>query len=92
LIDTIREDRDPTALSPDEREIMTYVRDLLRTKRIPAPVFQALERKYSSQWLVELTGIVNFFAFVSGIRNAFEVPPPAGGDSLPRQSTNDVPD
>lgn len=90
LIDAIREDRAPTALSPDEGEVMTYVRDLLRTKRIPAPVFQTLERKYSPQWLVELTAIVNFFAFVSGICNAFEVPPPAGGDSLTRQSTDDA--
>ena len=44
--------------------------------------FDALKQRYSAQWLVELTAITNFFLFVSGIVNVFEVPPPPGGDKL----------
>ena len=82
VIEAIREDREPTALAADEREIMIYVRELLRTKCVSEAVFEAVRSKYSVQWLVELTAIVNFFVFVSGICNAFEVPPPAGGHKL----------
>jgi 4-carboxymuconolactone decarboxylase len=85
VIDVIREDRDPTALAADEREIMIYVRELLRTKRVSDALFDSMRSKYGAQWLVELTAVVNFFAFVSGICNAFEVPPPAGGDKLRQQ-------
>lgn len=83
LIDLIRAQGDPAALPAEEREIVNYVRQLLRTNRVDAATFDALKKKYSAQWLVELTAIVNFFAFVSGICNAFEVAPPAGGDPLP---------
>jgi len=84
VIDVIREEREPSALAADEREIMVYVRELLRTKRVPDAVFDAINTKYTAQWLVELTAIVNFFAFVSGVCNAFLVPPPTGGDKLPQ--------
>jgi 4-carboxymuconolactone decarboxylase len=85
VIDLICAGEDPARLPPDERQVMIYVRQLLRTKRVEQPVFDALARKYSAQWLVELTAIVNFFAFVSGICNAFEVEPPAGGHKLRRE-------
>ena len=84
LIDLIRAGADPARFAADEGEILIYVRQLLSTKRVEQAVFDALARKHSSQWLVELTTIVNFFAFVSGICNAFEVEPPTGGDELRR--------
>ena len=84
LIDLVRAQAEPNRFAPDEREILVYVRQLLRTKRVEQPVFEALASKHSPQWMVELTAIVNFFAFVSGICNAFEVEPPAGGDKLSR--------
>ena len=82
LIDLIRAQGDPGKLSADEREIMIYVRQLMRTNRVDQATFDALKERHSAQWLVELTAIANFFAFVSGICNAFEVPPPQGGDTL----------
>jgi 4-carboxymuconolactone decarboxylase len=84
LIDLIRSRGDPDTLPADEREVVVYVRQLMRTKRVDPATFDALQKKYSAQWLVELTAIVSFFGFVSGICNAFEVAPPAGGDKLHR--------
>ena len=46
--------------------------------------FDALEKTHGAQWIVEITAIANFFGFVSGICNAFEVPAPEGGDALAR--------
>jgi len=82
LIDLIRAKADPATLPQDEREVVNYVRQLMRTNRVEPATFEALRKKHDAQWLVELTAIVNFFAFVAGICNAFEVAPPEGGDAL----------
>ena len=83
LIDLIRAKGDAGALPEDEREVMLYTRQLMRTHRVDQATFDMLKIRHSAQWLVELTAIAQFFAFVSGICNALEVPPPQGGDPLP---------
>jgi 4-carboxymuconolactone decarboxylase len=82
LIDLIRAKGDPGKLPTDERDVLTYIRQLMRTNRDDQAVIYALEKKHGAKWLVELTAIANFFAFVSGICNAFEVAPPPDGDKL----------
>jgi 4-carboxymuconolactone decarboxylase len=83
-IDLLRAKGDPAALPAGEREIVTYTRQLMRDNRVDAAVFDALEERYGVQWLVELTAAVNYFAFLCGVVNAFEVPAPPDGDQLPR--------
>jgi 4-carboxymuconolactone decarboxylase len=83
LIDLVRSKGDPGTLPADEREVVVYVRQLMRNRRVDPATFDALAKKYSAQWLVELTAIVSFFGFVSTICNALEVAKPAGGDALP---------
>ena len=83
VIDLIRAKGDPGKLPADEREIVTYTRQLMRTKRVDQAVFDALAKRYSVQWLVELTAAANYFALLSGLVNAFEVAAPPDGDRLP---------
>ena len=83
VIDLIRAKGDPARLPADEREIVTYTRQLMRTNRVDRAVFDALEARYGAQWLVELTAAANYFALLSGIVNAFEVAAPPDGDKLP---------
>lgn len=80
LIDVIRAKGDPASLPVAEREIVNYMQQLMRNNRADQATFDALKAKYSAQWLVELTAVANFFSFVSGIANAFEVQPPEGLD------------
>ena len=82
VIDVIRAKGDPAKLAADECEVVNYVRQLMRTNRADQPTFDALRKRHSEQWLLELTAAANFFGFVSGIANAFEVAPP-DGDKLP---------
>ena len=82
LIDAIRTNADVGQLAPEEREVVGYVLELIRNKRVEPSTFETLKNRYGAQWLVELTAIVSFFGFVSTICNAFEVAPPAGGDRL----------
>ncbi len=83
IIDLIRAKGDPGKLPEAEREIVTYVRQLMRTNRTDPAVFDALKKRHSVQWLVELTAAANYFALLSGVVNAFEVAAPADGDKLP---------
>jgi len=83
VIDLIRAKGDPGALSPEEREIVTYTRQLMRTNHVDQAVFDALAKRHGAQWLVELTAAANYFALLSGVVNAFEVAAPADGDKLP---------
>jgi 4-carboxymuconolactone decarboxylase len=83
VIDLIRAKGDPGTLPADERDIITYTRQLMRTNRVDQAVFDALRNRHSVQWLVELTAAANYFALLSGIVNAFEVAAPPDGDKLP---------
>jgi len=82
-IDVLRAKGDQGGLPAEEREIVTYVRQLMRTNRVEPAAFEALHRRHGAQWLVEMTAAANYFAMLSGVVNAFEVAPPADGDKLP---------
>lgn len=82
-IDLLREKGDPSGLPAEQRDIIVYTRQLMRTNRVEQAVFDSLRERFGVQWLVELTAAANYFAFLSGMVNAFEVPAPEGGDRLP---------
>src|SRR5881628_2812297 len=54
VIDLIRAKGDPGTLPAEEREIVTYIRQLMRTNRADQAAFDALEKRYGVQWLVEV--------------------------------------
>jgi 4-carboxymuconolactone decarboxylase len=83
VIDLLRAKGDPGKLPAPEREVVTYVRQLMRGNRADEAAFDALKNRHGVQWLVELTAAANYFALLSGVVNAFEVAAPADGDKLP---------
>jgi 4-carboxymuconolactone decarboxylase len=83
VIDVLRAKGDAGALPAEERDIVTYVRQLMRTNRVDQRAFDALARRHDERWMVELTAAANYFAFLAGVVNAFEVAAPPDGDKLP---------
>jgi len=83
-IDLIRAKADPAKFPVEEREIVTYAEQLMRTNRVDQTAFEALKNRYGVQWLVELTAVTNYYGLLCGIVSAFEVEAPADGDTLPR--------
>lgn len=83
MIDLIKAKGDPSSLPQDEADIVTYIRQLMRTNRTDKAVFDRLRERHGVQWLVELTAIANYYAMLCGIVNAFEVDLPPDGDRLP---------
>src|SRR5437773_7418533 len=82
-IDLLRAKGDPAGLGEDERDIVTYTRQLVRSNRVDQAVFERLQKRHGTQWLVELTAAAGYFGMLSGIVNAFEVAAPPDGDKLP---------
>lgn len=83
LIELLRGKGDLARFPVEEREIVSYARQLVRTNRVDQAIFDALKNRHGAQWLVELTAVMGYFAMVSGIANAFEVAAPPNGDTLP---------
>ncbi len=82
-IDILRAKGDASSLAEDERDIVNYVRQLRRTNRVDQALFDRLQQRHGTPWLVELTAFAGYFAMLSGVVNAFEVAPPPDGDKLP---------
>jgi 4-carboxymuconolactone decarboxylase len=79
-IDVLRAKGELSALEPDEREVALYARQLVLKSKVDQPVFDALQKRYGTKWLVELTAIMSFYAALCAVVNAFEVPAPDDGD------------
>ena len=80
VIDLLRSKGDPSGLPEDQRDVVLYARELMRTNRVDQTVFDALLKRHGTQWLVELTAVANFYVALSGVVNAFDVAVPEGGD------------
>src|SRR4029434_5849618 len=83
IIDVLRAKGDTGKLPPEERDIVNYVRQLLRTNRVDQATFDAVRKRHDEKWMVELTAAANYFALLSGVVNAFDVAAPPDGDKLP---------
>jgi 4-carboxymuconolactone decarboxylase len=79
----LRAKGDPAPLGEDERDIVAYTRQLVCNNRVDQALFDRLQKRHGTQWLVELTAAAGYFAMLSGVVNAFEVAPPPDGDRLP---------
>ena len=65
------------------RELIQYGRELFRNKRASTATYSTLERRYNLQEITEITALLAYYACVSTVLNAFEVPPTAGKAVLP---------
>ena len=74
---------DLDGLAADEAAIVRYVRELLETNRVSAGSFDSLRELVGEAGIVDLTGLVGYYAVVGFTLNAFEVPPPTGVEPLP---------
>ena len=83
IIDVLRAKGDPAGLPAAEREIVVYVRQLMRTNKVDQAAFDALARRHGARWMVEMTAVASYFAMLCGVVNAFEVAAPPDGDKLP---------
>jgi 4-carboxymuconolactone decarboxylase len=80
VIDIIRARGDTAGLAEPEREIIDYARELAQNEQVSPQRLAALRERHGDRWVVELTASAQFYTFLCGVVNAFEVPVPEGGD------------
>jgi len=82
-ITAVRDRGSLASLPQSERDVIDYVRQLLRTNRVSQDLFDRLNKEYGTAWLVELTCLVGHYGVITAILNAFEVAPAAEAEQLP---------
>ncbi|MCY4640998.1 MAG: carboxymuconolactone decarboxylase family protein [Chloroflexi bacterium] len=70
-------------LDEEAAEIVRYVRELVGGTRVSEDAFEALRNRLGERALVELTGLLGYYALVCYALNAFELEPPEGSPRLP---------
>jgi len=77
-VDAIAAGRRPTSLGPDEVTVYNFVTELLKTRQVSDPVFNAALAKLGEKGVVDLTGLVTYYGFVSAMLNIDRYPLPEG--------------
>ncbi len=70
--------RTPTSAPRDERAIYAFVRELYATRRVSDATYQRVHKLLGDAGMVELVGILGYYAMVSMILNVFRMPVPEG--------------
>jgi 4-carboxymuconolactone decarboxylase len=83
VIETIAHERDLASLTDEEADIIRFVRELTGSNRVSDATFAAVHRRLGDRGIVDLTGLVGYYAFVAATLNAFEIEPLEGAPRLP---------
>src|SRR5690242_6561045 len=78
----IRAKGDPSKLPENERLVVAFAQQLMRTSNVDQATFDALNQRHGTKWMVELTAMTAYFGALCNIVTNFEVPVPEGGDRL----------
>jgi 4-carboxymuconolactone decarboxylase len=70
--------RTPTSAPRDEMAIYAFVRELYATRRVSDATYKRVHKLLGDAGIVELVGILGYYAMVSMILNVFRMPVPEG--------------
>ena len=76
IADAIQAGKRPGTLQPDEEIVYNFCNELLNSKRVSDATFQAAIDKFGERTVVDLTGLVGYYNFVSMILNIDRYPMP----------------
>lgn len=83
VIEAVGQRADLGDLTGEEAAIIRYVRELLHANRVTNHAFEALRDVIGDRGMVDLTGLVGYYAIVGFTLNAFEIEPAEGAEPLP---------
>ncbi len=79
-ISDLRAGREPKSAPKDERAIFTFVRELYKTNRVGGRTYKRVQAFLSDAAIVELVGILGYYALISMTLNVFRMMPPADAE------------
>ncbi len=82
VIDAICAGRRPEFEAVDEALIYDFCRELYATKTVSSPTFAAMAAMFGEQALVELVGLLGYYAMISMTLNVFDIQTPQADTPL----------
>ncbi len=76
-------DNHTRGVPPEDAEIITATRQLLRRHRLDDATAQALRGRFGDDGFIQLTGAIGYYSMLAMTVNACELEPAAGADVLP---------
>jgi 4-carboxymuconolactone decarboxylase len=73
----MRAGREPKSAAKDERAIYAFVQELYKTRRVSDRTYKRLHALIGDEAVVELVGILGYYALISMTLNVFRMMPPA---------------
>jgi 4-carboxymuconolactone decarboxylase len=77
-VEAIRAGDEPSFEDETMRSVHRFVTALLAENRVPENDFGAIRDRFGERGIVELTGIMGYYALGCHLLNATEIPPPTG--------------
>ena len=77
-VEAIRLGREPDLTIPEERAVYQFSSELLRSRHVSEATYRFAKDVLGEVALVDLVGILGYYALISMTINAFEVPLPEG--------------
>jgi 4-carboxymuconolactone decarboxylase len=78
IIEALRQRRMPVFAQADEAAIYDFCTELYRESRVSDATYEATKTQLGEQGVVDLVGILGYYAMVSMTLNVFEMPLPDG--------------
>ena len=78
VIDAIADGKRPASMQPDEEAVYNFGDELLRTREVSDKVFKAAVATFGERGVVDLTGVMGYYCFVSMMLNIDRYPLPDG--------------
>ena len=77
VVDGIREKKPLTNLDPEEQIVVDFTRELLQTRKVSRPTFDAAMAKLGQRGTMTLTNLIACYAVLAYNMNTFELEAPA---------------
>ena len=77
VVDAIRERRPLTNLDPDEEVVVAFTRELLQTRKVSRPTFDAATARLGQRGTMTLTNLIACYAVLAYNMNTYELEAPA---------------
>ena len=81
LVDSLRDKKPLTGLSPEQTAVVEYGREYFRTRRVSQANFDQALGQFGVRGLAELTTLMGYYALLAFNINAFETLPEAGAEA-----------
>lgn len=79
-IDALREGRRPTTMDADEALVHDFVGELLQHRGVSDATYAQAVARFGERGVIDLTGLVGYFAMVSMVLNVAHTPPQEAPD------------